>query len=206
MDQSSNEFFEEQTFSRGHIIVREGNRASCAYAIHSGRVKVYRTDTNNKPIASVILGKNDTYGLKEVLRDGSHFHTLEVIEPTIVIVHRREGLLKSFGLKDQDAIALAGWMESDNRVFQAKMAQLVNESVSVRVANLLVSLANNTDTVTDLPFPVAKLLRTEMAHLVGTTDETLSRVLRDFNDRGLIISNRTKITIIDMNKLKSISN
>ena len=46
--------------------------------------------------------------------------------------------------------------------------------------------------------------RTNLANLTGVAKETLIRTLADFREDGLVETNRTYITILDLEKLKRI--
>ncbi|MFM7596211.1 MAG: helix-turn-helix domain-containing protein [Flavobacteriales bacterium] len=49
------------------------------------------------------------------------------------------------------------------------------------------------------------LSREDMANFVGTATETLIRLMKHFNDEGLIETNTRKITVLDPKKLLSVS-
>ena len=53
--------------------------------------------------------------------------------------------------------------------------------------------------------PTLPFTRQEIADMVGTTIETAIRVMSQFKDRGIISSVRGKVTILDKEKLRLLS-
>ncbi|RYG11184.1 MAG: helix-turn-helix domain-containing protein [Chitinophagaceae bacterium] len=86
---------------------------------------------------------------------------------------------------------------------EEQMLRLAYFSVRKRVADALVQVASkfgepNTDTCT------LKISRDDLAALVGTASETVSRMLADFKDEKLIEKNGNAIRILSIEKLRNV--
>ncbi|WP_164108723.1 MULTISPECIES: cyclic nucleotide-binding domain-containing protein [Sphingobacterium] len=77
-----------------------------------------------------------------------------------------------------------------------QLIELAYESVRKRLAQVLVRL--NKDTI---PIDQIDICRDELAGLAGIATETVSRILTDFKERGLIERNGSQIQIIDLDGL-----
>ena len=81
---------------------------------------------------------------------------------------------------------------------QSRLRDLAGERVEQRVASVLVMLSAKLGST--LPFT-----RQEIADMVGTTTETAIRVMSQLKSRGIISSVRGKVTILDEQKLRLLS-
>ena len=86
---------------------------------------------------------------------------------------------------------------------EEQMLRLAYFSVRKRVADALVQVANkfgkgNSDSCT------LKISRDDLAALVGTASETVSRMLADFKEEKLIEKSGNAINIISIEKLKNV--
>lgn len=90
-------------------------------------------------------------------------------------------------------------MAVELKISEEKMISHKQETVYQRTARMLLYLIDRLDkkgkTSLSLKTP---LLRIEMAQIVGTTPETFSRVLHEFDKLGLIKVTRSEIEIITL--------
>ncbi|EHK53216.1 cyclic nucleotide-binding protein [Mesorhizobium alhagi CCNWXJ12-2] len=83
-----------------------------------------------------------------------------------------------------------------------RVVELSTEQVEQRVAHALLRLVNQTGQKTDqgieIDFPIS---RQDIAEMTGTTLHTVSRLLSAWEERGLIVSGRQKVTVKDPHAL-----
>ena len=86
------------------------------------------------------------------------------------------------------------------------MLSLTEHSVKQRLAQLLLSLSGHDLTSPKEPFQIKSFLsRSEMAQLIGTTPETLSRTLHDLAAKGVVHLQDADIYMSDFSKLQRIA-
>ncbi|MCL0066060.1 Crp/Fnr family transcriptional regulator [Dehalococcoidia bacterium] len=76
-----------------------------------------------------------------------------------------------------------------------RLRGMAGERVEQRIAGILVMLSGKIG-------PTIPFTRQEIADISGTTTETSIRVISRLKDRGIVSSNRGKITILDQTKLR----
>ena len=85
---------------------------------------------------------------------------------------------------------------------QTRVVEMSTEQVEQRVAHALLRLANQTGRKTDsgieIDFPIS---RQDIAEMTGTTLHTVSRLLSKWEDIGIIVSGRQKVTVRDAHRL-----
>lgn len=196
----------EQMYERGQVIFKEQSAPVSVYAIQKGRVKLYQTDNHGNQQVISLLGIGDIFGLRSLLANKSHTVTAEAIEPTSICAVPRKKLLEMFDISSDLAQDLMNKLAAELRVSEETMVSLLHHSVKRRTARLLLSLVDQTVEQSNKPLRVVKLQRTEMAQLIGTTPESLSRTLHLFGEMGLIETSRTRITLLDADGLKVVLN
>jgi CRP-like cAMP-binding protein len=181
-------------------IFYEGTPAEDVYCIQSGLVKLYRSDPEGRQYVLRLAGPGEPLGYESVLARFPYTSTAEALRPTRVcilpghIVH--ELLVRVPDLGPRLILDLARQLKrsEDRRV------ALAQQSVKQRAADLLLQLAGE---VKPGGRVALHLRRTEMADMIATTPETLSRVLRDLVDTGLIALTRKDLRILDHRGLKA---
>ncbi len=176
------------TLEKGEHLYHEGDQALAFYAVREGQFKVYRLTPGGDEFIVHIQGVGDviaeaamfdvkTYPAScmamtdgTVLRiDSRRFIALLLAEPTLSlrILHAYSRRL---------------------RAFVSALEDLSRRDVRARLANYLLRNAEDSAGVPFCPVPFSKK---ELATLLGTIPETLSRALRDFRERGLIEERRS---------------
>ena len=194
----------EQKYECGEVIFKEESASTSVYVIQKGRVKLYRTDNHGNRHLISLLGAGDIIGFRTLLANEPHSVTAEAIEPTSVCVAPRNKLLELFNISGDVAQDLMKKLATELRVTENMMDSLLHHSVKQRTAQLLLSLVIQQENQSTEPLKVVKLQRTEMAQLIGTTPESLSRTLATFGEIGLIETSRTNITVLDQAGLKAV--
>lgn len=85
---------------------------------------------------------------------------------------------------------------------QTRVVEMSTEQVEQRVAHALLRLVNQTGRKTErgieIDFPIS---RQDIAEMTGTTLHTVSRLLSAWEDKGIIVSGRQKVTVSDPSRL-----
>jgi len=183
---------------RGHTIYHAGDTSDGLYIVHKGRVKIYRLSETGKEQLVRILGPGDFTGDLSLFTESVHEAYAEAMEPVELCVMSRDDF-QQFILK-YPAISLKVLSEFSKRLAKTEKqaANIAMETVETRIAMYLAEIADETmrKTVT-LP-----MSRKDLASHLGTTPETVSRKLADFEDNGWIKQlNNREIKIVDLDAL-----
>ena len=184
-------------FKKGQFIFHEGDPSNLFYVVQRGRVKLFRTRSGKNFIASVV-SRGYTLNASALFERQAYFLSAQAMDDVTLLRVRGEDY-RSF-VKKYPSIAmkiisiLTKRMESD----LDRIVDVVGERVDQRLHNVLLMLFARFGTT---------LLFTceELADLAGTTTETTIRALGKLKDLGILSSTRGKITILDQNKLRDLS-
>ena len=90
---------------------------------------------------------------------------------------------------------------------QERIVEMATERVEQRVASAIMGLVNNSGRKTDegmlIDFPIS---RQDISEMTGTTLHTVSRLMSSWENDGLVISGRQKITVRSGAALMQIAN
>jgi CRP-like cAMP-binding protein len=192
-------------FEPGQIIFSEGNPAFMVYHIFSGHIKLSKTGKNGDQLVVRILGPGDLFGYRAILSNEVYSSTAKVLDPAIICGIHKETFLNILKQSHEFAFKIMERLSHDLRLALEQTISITQESVRQRLARLLLYLIESREEGPKKQNIIAQFLsRIEMAQMIGTTPETLSRTLHGFAQRGLIRVSRSEIHIIDFQKLKLI--
>lgn len=182
------------------VIISEGLKCKGLYYVLNGAVKAYTTSENGREVILNLYTKGDSFGLKSLFQHKSFSKTVMSIEKTEVYFIPQEVIndliksspsLISFMLKNIDA----GIGHLHNQAIA-----LTQKSTNERFAQVLLMLKNKFGM--DYEGYLAINLRAiDYAGLVNTTRSTIYKLVKLFEDLGLIANVDGRIKILKENQL-----
>lgn len=182
-----------------------GDPSTKVYLLKKGRVKLANTGVSGKEITFEILEPGEIFGELEVLEGLPREMTAEALEDAMICVIRREDFDRYLGDHPNVTVKLTKLIGLRLRKIQTRVEDLVFRDVPARLAHLLLELSR-TDGVADKQGIrlKAKLTHQEMANLIGCSRETVSTIMGQFRDDGLIRLDGRTIMITDEKGLRRI--
>jgi CRP/FNR family transcriptional regulator, anaerobic regulatory protein len=190
-----------EKFSRGEIIYEAGEASDYMYIIHRGRVKIYHLAETGKEQLIRIMEPGDFMGELSLFSKGTFDHYAETMAETEICIMRQQDL-QSFLLK-WPSISLKLLDEFSKRLLSVErlVSSLTSEDVEKRTASYLIELAEKGNKLS-FTLPLSKK---DLASYLGTTPESISRKLADFQEQGLLVQSGQKgIEILDIEALRSL--
>ena len=197
-------------FNEGELIVQEGSYAAGIYAVESGLVSIGKYASKGWQKRCLrFLAPGEWFGLEPVFlgREPINAQFAKAIVKTTLIFFERSNIL-AFSKSHSAIFAdLCRWLSREVLMLEFKLTREAVDTIDRNLALLLIALTKKygeqegKTVVLDLP-----VSRQMMAEVLGVSIETLSRVLRQFRERGLIATSRSKIVIKDLESLKEKAN
>lgn len=174
--------------SAQHTVVSQDEPGESMFVIMSGRVKVVIFGENGREVTLSILRPCDAFGEMSLFDGESRSANCIACEPTTLLVLSREDLLRHLAAHPRTALNLLGEMARRLRRADESIAQLALCDVNERLVHRLVSLAKEEGTEA----PEGVLVRRrptqqELANMIGSCRETISRAFNQLARDGLII-------------------
>jgi len=184
----------ERRLEADEVLFWEGDASDFFYVITAGRVKVFKHASGGKEITIGFFSAGEMFGEVAIFDGGAYPASAQATMTTRLLGIKKTDFTSFIAAYPQVAINIIKVLSGRLRDSQGRLRDLAGERVEQRLARILLMLsAKLGDT---LPFT-----RQEIADMSGTTTETAIRVMGQFKERGIISSERGKITIISEPKL-----
>lgn len=188
---------------KGTIIFMEGDRGEAFYFIKHGKVKVYKTTPDGRELIFAILSDGDVFAEVALFNDVAYPAGAEVLEDSCIGMIRNEDLENLIKKNAEIALHIIKVFSKKLYNSQQKVKELALGDTYTRTAQTIIKLAQNNGKQTTEGIELQlDLSRQDLANLIGTARETVSRALSQFKKEGSIDIDRKKIVIKDMQKLK----
>lgn len=189
-------------FPQGAVLFVEGQAPRGIYILCSGRVKLTTTSRDGKTLILRIAQPGEVLGLHATVSGKPYELTAEALQPCQLDFVKRDDFLK-FLQMHADACLHAAQHLSQNCQSAYEMIRSLglSHSVSEKLARLLLEWASDGEATKEGIRIKIALTHEEIAQLIGTSRETVTRVLGEFRDkefahlRGstLLIRNKTAL-------------
>ena len=195
------ELMRERSYPKGSVILFEDDPGDALYLVASGQVKVVLIGEDGREVILSVLGEGAFFGEMALLDDEPRSAHVIAMEDSIVLALRREDFRARLRASPEVAIALLKELSRRLRRADDQIGSLVLLDVGGRVAELLVRLADEegADRIT------RKLTHATIAQMIGSSRETVSRTMRDLQDKNLVSVTRQEIVLTDRAGLAALS-
>ena len=192
----------DQTFGKAETIFSEGEDADGFYVVITGRVKIFKLSPDGKEQILHFFGPGEPFGEVPVFT-GQHFPaSAEVMEESRVFFFPRKSFVDLIKRNPSLALNMLAILSKRLRRFAALIDDLSLKEVPGRLAAYLLYLSDQNRGAKVLELAVTKA---QLASLLGTIPETLSRILGKLSSQGLIESDGRRIRIMDREGLRDLA-
>jgi CRP/FNR family transcriptional regulator len=193
-------------YEKGSVVVHNDTPALGVLSVHSGQLKLTRLTRRGQEVVVGLRGPGDLLGVREVLSAAPYQVTVETLEPSVVCAIPRDSFLAVVRDSPELAMRLLGRLAHDCMLAEEQLVTRAELNVRARIARLLVALTDERRGAQRLSgCRQLSMAREEMAVLVGTTRETLSRTLGQFSRRGCVQLANGKVSILDPDTLQRLA-
>ena len=185
-------------YKKGEIIYHAGDESDSLYIVNHGKIKIYRLSETGKEQILRVLSPGDFTGELALFKESTHEAYAEALMDTKVCMIKRTDLQQF--LLTYPTIALKILTEFSHRLDESETqtTRFATEKVETRLALFLAECAEDEDN----PEFVLPMSKKDLASYLGTTPETISRKLTEFEEQGLIEQKpKRTIKILDLDEL-----
>lgn len=189
-------------FQKGELIFKEGALARYITYMRDGFVKLVKTGIGGKEFILSISKKGAYLGIQNLNRKSkqNYFSAICVTDCEVCFIDI-ECFAKLLSRNGIFATEMITTIFNDEMNYFDRLVNNVQQQLPGRLANTLFYFRNQV--YNENPFNL-NLTKTELASLIGTSRESVTRLLKEFQDTGVIKLEKNKITILDDKKLNEI--
>jgi len=185
---------------KGQAIFLDGDRATGFYIVLSGRVKIYKLGPDGKEQILHVFGPGEPFGEVPTFADAVFPAHAEAVENTRLLFFSRENFIRQIRRDPDLAMGMLATLSRRLLHMTRLVESLSLQNVSTRLAAYLIKLSEDQRQAATVELDINK---GQLAGLLGTVPETLSRALNRLTNRGLIKVEGRRITILDRAGLQS---
>jgi CRP-like cAMP-binding protein len=185
----------------------QGDPATHAYVLISGRVKMIQITPNGQQITLRIMTPGQTYGGIALLNPESGYPaTAQAVENSTAMAWNTAQLRELAAKEPSISLNTMQLMHGYITELQERQQALVSERVEQRIARILLKLAAQSGKKTDEGVLIdMPLTRQDVAEMSGTTLFTVSRTLSEWERNGILKIGRERVVIIEPHGLVRIA-
>ncbi|MFA7269459.1 MAG: fumarate/nitrate reduction transcriptional regulator Fnr [Sterolibacterium sp.] len=196
----------KETYKRGQVLFRPGERLDYVYAIRSGSVKTYvgtgdgRVQITGFHIAGELVGLS-AFASRKYSSEASALETVSVCKVEISRLDEIAQKIPSIHYQ------MARIMSTQIRRDEELMLLLGKRSAEERLAEYLIGLSRRfaSRNYSGTQFRLS-MSRMDIGNYLGLAEETVIRILRRFQENGLISAERRNVHLNDVPGLRALAN
>ena len=192
----------EKKYLKGKIIFTEGDDGTGFYIVAKGQVKVFKVSPEGKEHILHIVTPGETFGQVAVYAGRSFPASSESITKSQLLFIPRIAFVELIADNPSLAMKMLAVLSIRLREFTVQIENLSLKEVPGRLAAYLVYLADEQKNGDKISLPISK---GQLAGLLGTIPETLSRIFTKMNTLNLIEISGREIKLIDRTGLDDLA-
>ena len=184
-------------------VIREGEPVRAFFAIVAGGVRIFRLSQDGKELVLQRVRPGQTFAEAAVLSMKRYpANAVATEDGTEIVEIGSETFLRLFDGDGRVAKAMVASLSTWLLRLVGKVEELTALSAGARLARYLLGLPSTaTEEGASIELPLAKR---ELAASLGITPETLSRLLRKWQDREVVRSEGSTIVVLDADVLMAL--
>ncbi len=192
----------EKAFAKGDTVFYEGDAGVGFYIVVSGLVKIYKMSPDGKEQTLHIFGPGEPFGEVPVFTGQPFPANAQTLLKSRLLFFPRRDFVDLVHSNPSLSLNMLAVLSTRLRLFANQIENLSLKEVPARLATYLVYLAGEqqNETVVTLDIPKGQL-----ASLLGTIPETLSRIFAKMSEQKLIEVNGRRIRLLEREELDALA-
>ncbi|WP_438448239.1 Crp/Fnr family transcriptional regulator [Gorillibacterium sp. sgz5001074] len=194
-----------RSYRKNANVFMEGDPKQAVFFIHKGIIKIYKIDSEGNEQIVTFLKEGEMFPHTGFFDSTPYPATSTVVEAAELFVIPIQAFEQLMLDMPTIAIKVMRVMSEKIREFQGKLQAFVTQDVNRRIVSFLVRMADNQGVRTDGEIKInIPMTHQEFANMVGTTRETVNRVMNNLKKEGIIEMNRQGIVIYNEKRLREL--
>lgn len=185
-----------RTCPRGRLLYSQDDRAEALFLLKQGKIQLYRLTPSGKRLELASIEPGAFFGEMPLLGESLRHTYAEASEDSILCVMSRADVERLVRERPEVGLRMLEALGRRLASNEARLEEMAYRSVPARIAAVLTRLGDGQN---DRVIPMT---HQELGDIVGALRETVTKVLDEFRDEGLVELGRGRITIRDVAALR----
>jgi len=171
----------ERAYGRKENIFQEGDYPRYFYQLKSGKVKIFKTNDYGKELILQNIKPGDFFGYTPIIENTEYQYSAAAVEKSEVILIPNEDFTNLLYANRDVSASFIKILANNVAKKEEQLLSLAYNSVRKRTANALLSIYSQQNNEGEI-----KVLREDLARMVGTAKESVIRILTEFKNDNWI--------------------
>ncbi len=189
-------------FNKGEVIFSEGDDGIGFFLVASGQIKIFKVSSEGKEQILHIFGSGEPFGEVPVFSGQQFPASAEAITETRLLFFSRTAFVNLISYNPSLALNMLAVLSLRLRQFTVQIENLSLKEVPGRLAAYLIYVADEQGGEDSISLDISK---GQLASLLGTIPETLSRIFTRMSNQNLIEVKDRTIRLLDREKLEELA-
>ncbi|MBC2604728.1 Crp/Fnr family transcriptional regulator [Pelagicoccus albus] len=192
----------ERVYEKSAVIMSEGQAASGFFIVAEGEVKVYKSNSEGKEKILHLCGPGESFAEVVVFYGKPYPASASAIKRTRLLAIPRDRFVALLEKDTSLSLNMLANLSMKLRRFSSQIEDLALREVPARIASHIVFLSDSQGGKSRVTLRTSKA---QLANLLGTTPESLSRTLANMVSRGLIALEGRSVELLDLDGLRDLA-
>lgn len=188
----------------GHLFYAPDDSDDRIYLLRRGRVRIYKLSLEGRALTLLTLAAPAIFGEMALNEQWQHDSFAEAVTQCQIGLFRRDAMRALLAELPALTLRLMSVMTTRLRAMERRLADIAFKSVSQRLAAVLLELAQPPAAPAELPC-VSRYTHQQLAELIGSYRETVTKTIGDFRGDGLIRIEDDTIVLLDRPRLQALA-
>jgi CRP/FNR family transcriptional regulator len=189
-------------YKKGQLVFSEGDDGLGFYLVIRGRVKIYKLSPEGKEQIMHIFGPGQPFAEVPVFEGSRYPASAEAMENSKLFFFPKRDFIALIQENPFLAMNMLASLSQRLKQFSNLIESLSLKEVPGRLASYLLYLSDKNGSIDEFMLDIAK---SQLASLLGTIPETLSRIFSKMGSRHFVKIDGPKITIVNREGLEDLA-
>jgi CRP-like cAMP-binding protein len=193
-------------YSAGHIFFTPEERSDQLLLVKEGRVRLYKLSPEGRSLTLFVLEPQAIFGETALVGQWLHDYFAEALTDCRVGAIDSDDLRELMVAQPAVALRMMDIITRRLRALERKLADIAFKSVPQRLAAILINLADcGIERTSDTPPAVVRYTHQQLAEMLGSYRETVTKAVGEFREAGLIRVTEEAIHLTDVRRLRELA-
>lgn len=195
-----------RSVERGQIFYSPHEPVEVLFILKQGRVRIFRVTPDGRTLTIAILEAGTVFGEMVLLGQSMDDTFAEALESCVLCLMSRADVRSMLLSDPRIAARITEMLGQRLAVMEQRLSDTLFKTVAQRIAGTLARLAADSGARRSGLGRRAlevRLTHEQLSGLVGTSRETTTKTLNDFQERGLVRLRRGRVAVLDLVALRA---
>jgi CRP/FNR family transcriptional regulator len=192
----------DKEYKKGDLVFSDGDDGIGFYIVISGRIKVFKVSPDGKEQIMHIFGPGQPFAEVPVFEGSCYPANAEAMDHSRLFFFQKKGFVELIQQNPSLAMNMLASLSQRLKQFSNLVESLSLKEVPGRLASYILYLSDKNGSIDEFQLDIAK---SQLASLLGTIPETLSRIFTKMAGKEIVRINGPLISILDRTGLEDLA-